>query len=333
MTSSIDKENRPPNQQLSHVRKAGAPFSASVVDTRPLNDPVMEKIKAQVRQSRRDSHDARNKLLSIEQELGALNKVLKETEQDKMELREAVQFAEAEAKTSKQACQELEREVEDLTNKLVTAGAQLDDVINERDSLKSQLETCRKELSDALRGLESAYDRALTEVEDWKRQHGFQSTSYLSTSGSDSVCDSIIHEEEASATSEPSSSDGEVYDFVREEDVTITLSSNATNIRPPFRRAKNLGHKLRRLMTMSRSAIRLNSNQPSRHAVQLFAERELEDDYADHQQTLLQLAEAVATTPPDQVKYLNKLRARLDDTIHLMRLSATKLEAVKSLRR
>ncbi|KAK4055179.1 hypothetical protein OIV83_000459 [Microbotryomycetes sp. JL201] len=337
MTSEIafDKENQAPHFASSQDRTTTAPRrSADPFQTRSnletstrvkLIDPVMEKIKAQVRQSRRESNDAKIKIALLEQELEALRtkheQSLIEVEHEKVQFDEAVSFAEAEVVASKQACQELEREVQDLTDKLVTAGAQLDDVITERDSLKGQLETCRQELTDALKDLESAYDRALTEFEDWKRQHGLELSSCLSTEGAGPAEDSVIPEEEPAPSED--SSDGETYHFVRDEDVTVTSSVTQTagESRPPFKRARKIGHRLRQLVT------------PSRMAVQLFAERELEDEYADHQQSLFEIVDEIASTPPDRIKRLTKLHAKLVDKMHLLRLTATKLEAVRSLRR
>ncbi|KAK4057699.1 hypothetical protein OIO90_001347 [Microbotryomycetes sp. JL221] len=348
--SDKDKEN---------CRAFGSPSkcvnSVSIVHNKS-NDPVMERIKDKVRQTRRDSEDARGRLLAVDRELTNLrikyDRMLTESAKEKLDWQDALGFAEAEAKAAKEACQVMETELQEMQDQLVKAGSQYEDVLNERDEVQRELTSTKKDLKDAIarellqaesaqnlleaqRELEVSYNRAVAEFEEWKLQHNCGNESELSlpsTSITDGELETIEQEAESYT-----SSDGDEYDMVQDAEVTITIPrSPLVAVAPaapiadrPVSRAKMLGTKFKRLMMQSRSSVRLNK--PSRRAIQLFAERELEDDFAEQQQSLFEVCDTVGATSADDVKALTKSHEKLDDTMHRMRLTATKLKAVRSM--
>ncbi|KAL8286267.1 hypothetical protein RQP46_004755 [Phenoliferia psychrophenolica] len=69
---------------------------------------------------------------------------------------------------------------------------------------------------------------------------------------------------------------------------------------------------------------------PSSHAVKLFAVKEIEDDLTDLRTLLAHLCDEFTSMDPSKIKRLGRLQVQMDEVMDTMRLTATKLKAVRS---
>ncbi|KAI5474526.1 YT521-B-like splicing factor [Pseudohyphozyma bogoriensis] len=277
--------------------------------------------------------EAQNEVAHHDSELEVLREGLGDHSMEMSDALKAREVAEGELRSQKAVIKVLEMV---LGKKVAELDAEVKVAKEENDQLERELEATREDLKKsqereaaqeesaeallvAQEELEAAYEDALTQIEEWKRERGLEDPleAYLEDGSEDEDDDDGGSGGEKDAESTRSAAPNTTLD---EYDV-IDLQRELDNPSPPpgmHRESSSLKTKLTSL-----NKNRTKPNDPTSQAVRQFAVKDLEDELAASRM----LCEAFAATEPSKLKRLQRLQRQIAETTEVIRVTAVKLKA------